>query len=60
MKELVSLAHQQASYIQVLEILNASAPSWGRTRSGADDTAPSNPAGLVAKVIEMCAPIRIH
>jgi DNA-binding response OmpR family regulator len=60
MKKLVSLAHQQASYIQVLEILQAAEPSWHHSTSGADDTAPSNPAGLVAKVTEMCAPIRIH
>jgi DNA-binding response OmpR family regulator len=60
MKKLVSFAHQQASDIQVLEVLQASAPSWGRARSGADDTSPSNPVSLVAKVIEMCAPIRIH
>jgi CheY-like chemotaxis protein len=60
MNKLVSLAHQ-ASDMQVLEILKASAPSWERARSGADDTAPSNPASLVAKVIEMmCAPVPIH
>jgi DNA-binding response OmpR family regulator len=59
MKKLVSLAHQQASDIQVLEILSASAPRWERACSGADDTALSNPASLVAKVIEMCAPVRI-
>jgi DNA-binding response OmpR family regulator len=60
MQKLVLLAHQQASDIQVLEILKASEPRWERARSGADDMASSNPASLVAKVTEMCAPVRIH
>jgi CheY-like chemotaxis protein len=53
MKKLVLLAHQQASDVQVLEVLRASEPNWERAHSGADDMSPSNPASLVAKVIEM-------
>lgn len=60
MNKLVLLAHQQASDIQVLEILKAAEPSWGRKSSCADDVAPSNPESLVAKVVEMLsAPVRI-
>jgi CheY-like chemotaxis protein len=59
-KRLVLLAHQQASSIQVLEVLRATEPSWEHAFSGADEMAPSNPERLIAKVIEMCAPVRIH
>jgi CheY-like chemotaxis protein len=51
--ELIQLAHQQASEIQVLEILSTTEHSSDRSPSGADGTSSPNPATLVAKVIEM-------
>jgi hypothetical protein len=52
MKKLVALAHQQASDIQVLEILKATEERW-RGSSGADDMSPSEPEILIAKVKDM-------
>jgi hypothetical protein len=53
MNELILLAHQQASEVQVLEVLDAVESSWNRRPSGADDMAQSQPEALVAKVTEM-------
>jgi CheY-like chemotaxis protein len=52
MNEVALLAHQQASDIQVLEILKTTELSCGQS-SDADDVALPKPETLVAKVTEM-------
>ena len=53
MNNLILVAHQQASEVQVLEVLDAVESSWNRQPSGADDIAQAKPEALVAKVTEM-------
>jgi DNA-binding response OmpR family regulator len=53
MNDLVQLARQQTSDIQVLEVLRKTEFSWDRGPSGADGITASAPVTLVAKVTEM-------
>jgi hypothetical protein len=53
MNDLVQLARQQRSDIQVLEVLRKTEFSWDRGPSGADGITASAPVTLVAKVTEM-------
>lgn len=61
MNRLAVIARQQASDVQVLEVINGVERIWSQLPSAADDTSQAKPETLVAKVMEMLGePIRAH